>query len=134
MKLLRLLPVLALLVPLLGLATFVAGETVPLGTLYTRDAGGTLRATKLWVVEHRRVLWLRAARPGRAWLAHLEANPEVDFERNSVRASFRAVPHHDEETRAAIDRAFRAQNGVIDWLYGVLLRSDAIPVELVPRR
>jgi hypothetical protein len=130
----RLLLVLTLALPALALTTFVVGETVPLGTLYTRDGGGELHATKLWVVQHRGVLWVRAARPGRAWFAHLEANPEVDFERSGVRASFRAVPHREPETRAAVDRAFRAQNGAIDWWYGVVLRSDAVPIELVPKR
>lgn len=130
----RLLLILALALPALALATYVLGEIVPLGTLYTRDAAGELHATKLWVVQHRGALWVRAARPGRSWFAHIEANPEVDFERSRVRASFRAVPHRDDATRAAVDHAFREQNGAIDWWYGLILRSDAIPIELVPKR
>ena len=130
----RLLLILALALPALALTTYVLGEIVPRGTLYTRDAAGELHATQLWVVQHRGALWVRAARPGRAWLAHIEASPEVEFDRNGVRASFRAVAHRDANARSELDRAFRDQNGAIDWWYGVFLRSDAIPIQLVPRR
>jgi hypothetical protein len=43
-----------------------------------------------------------------------------------------AEPDPSPATRAAIDDAFRAKYGMVDWWYGVLLRRDAVPVRLRP--
>ena len=38
----------------------------------------------------------------------------------------------EPDVRAAVDAAFRARYGVVDWWYGVLLRRDPVPVRLIP--
>jgi hypothetical protein len=43
-----------------------------------------------------------------------------------------ARPQDGEEARAAVDRRFREKYGLVDWWYGVLLRSHAIPIRLDP--
>ena len=122
---------LAGLVTLAGV-TYLLGELVEGAVLYTRDVGGAWVGTKLWIVDHAGAPWVRVARPGRAWYVRLQADPLVELERAGVRTRHRAVPHPDTETRAAIDAAFREKNGAIDWWYGLVLREDAVPVELAP--
>jgi hypothetical protein len=119
---------------LVAAGTFVLGELVPSGVLYTRDTEGAWVGTKLWVVERDGAPWVRVARPGRAWYRRVLVDPDVELERDGVRTPHRAVPHLDAVSRAAVDAAFRAQNGAIDWWYGVVLRSDAVPIELAPPR
>lgn len=116
----------------LVLVTYALGEVVEGAVLYTRDEAGALHATKLWVVDHAGAPWVRVARPERRWFERLEQDARVELERGGERRAYRAIPHREPEARAAIDAAFRAKNGAIDWWYGVVLRSHAIPVELVP--
>jgi hypothetical protein len=123
--------VLGLLLMLAG-GTYLAGELVPGGVLYTRDTNGEWVGTKLWVVEHDGATWVRVARPDRAWYRRLRVDPRVELERDGARAAYRALPHPEPEARTALDAAFRAQNGVVDWWYGVLVREQAIPIELRP--
>lgn len=111
-------------------ATFALGEIVPTGVLYTRDTTGEWIGTKLWVVEHEGAPWVRVARPERAWYRRLRVDPRVELERDGVRTAHVAIPHPEPGARRAVDAAFRAQNGAIDWWYGAVLRRDAIPIEL----
>jgi hypothetical protein len=115
-----------------ALVTFALGEAVPRGELYTRDHAGAWVGTKLWVVDQGDATWVRVARPGRRWFRRLRVDPHVELERDGVRAAYVAHAHPEAVARARIDAAFREQNGAIDWWFGVVLRSDAIPVELVP--
>jgi hypothetical protein len=119
---------------LLAAGTYVLGEIVPGGVLYTRDTEGAWVGTKLWVVERDGVPWVRVARPERAWYRRLRVDPNVELERDGVRTRHRAIPHPDAAARAALDAAFREQNGAIDWWYGVLLRSEPVPIELAHAR
>jgi hypothetical protein len=41
-----------------------------------------------------------------------------------------AEPQPGAEAAAAVDAAFRAKYGAVDWWYGVLLRREAVPVRL----
>jgi hypothetical protein len=115
-----------------ALVTFALGEAVPRGVLFTRDHAGAWVATKLWVIDLGDATWVRVARPGRSWFRRLRVDPRVELERDGVRAAYLAHPHPEPATRARIDAAFREHYGAIDWWYGVVLRSDPIPVELVP--
>jgi hypothetical protein len=119
---------------LLVLGTYALGEVVPVAVLHTRDATGEWIATKLWVVDYDGEPWVRVARPGRKWFRRLQVDPRVELERDGVRARYNAIPHFDADTRLVIDAAFAEQNGLIDWWYGWLLRSDAIPIELVAQK
>jgi len=116
---------------LLALVSYVAGELVPAAVIYSRDATGEWVGTKVWVVDYDGDPWVRAARPGRSWFRRLQIDPRIELERGGVRMRYRAIPHYDADTRPVIDTAFAEQNGPIDWWYGLILRSDAIPIELV---
>jgi hypothetical protein len=91
-----------------------------------------LVAAATWVVDREGVPWVRVANPGRAWFQRLRAEPRVELVRQGVAQAAIARPRDGMEARAAADRAFRAKYGAVDWWYGLLVRTDAIPVRLEP--
>jgi hypothetical protein len=120
------------LLALVAAATYVAGEQTEVVVLRTFDRAGQAHETKLWVVDHEGAPWVRVANPERAWFQRLRAEPRVELVRGGMTQSVVARPQNGMEARAAVDRAFRAKYGAVDWWYGVLLRRDAIPVRLEP--
>ncbi len=123
--------ILGLLV-LVGLGTYIAGEQTEVAVLHTVDDAGARHATKLWVVDHDGAAWVRVARPERRWFQRLQTHPQIEITRDGKTQAVIAVPDRSPEARATIDAAFRARYGLVDWWYGQLLRSNAIPVRLDP--
>jgi hypothetical protein len=117
---------------LVAFATYVAGEQTEVAVLHTVDDAGATHPTRMWVVDHDGVAWVRVARPERLWFQRLEAQPRVEITRGDTTQAMLAKPDRSPATRAAIDAAFRARYGLVDWWYGVLLRSNPIPVRLDP--
>ena len=116
---------------LVGVATFVAGERIEVARLRTFDERGVVHETKLWVVDQPDGAWVRVARPERQWLQRLRKNPEIEILRHDAAPlKVRATPDPSTDTKARIDRAFREKYGIVDWWYGLLLRSNPIPVRL----
>ncbi len=115
-----------------AVATYVAGEQVEVAVLRTTDAAGRVQQTKLWVADHEGTSWLRVARPERSWFQRLLAHPEVELERRGETRVYIAQRDDRPETRRAVDAAFRAKYGLVDAWYGLLLRSHAVPVRLLP--
>ena len=99
----------------------------------TFDASGAAQETKLWVVDRAGSVFVRVARPQRSWYRRLLARPDVELVRGGRVLRMRAVPDPSPETRAAVDAAFAAKYGLTDAWYGLLVRSDPIPVRLDPR-
>jgi hypothetical protein len=100
--------------------------------LRTVGAGGGVHETKMWAVDHEGDAWVRVANPERAWYRRLLERPGVELLRDGQARRCTAEPHDTPEAAAAIDAAFRAKYGVVDWWYGVLLRRHPIPVRLRP--
>ena len=125
---------LGLLLALVAVAalTYWAGEQTEVARLRTRAADGTVHETKLWVVDHAGHPWVRVANPRREWFARLREQSQVELVRDGRAQACEARVHDDPESRAALDDAFRARYGLVDWWYGLLLRRGAIPVELMP--
>ena len=117
-----------------GFGTYWAGEQTEVVLLRTTDAGGGVRETKMWAVDHQGEPWVRVANPERGWYRRLLANPSVELVRNGRAQRCTAEPHDTPEAAAALDAAFREKYGVVDWWYGVLLRRHAIPVRLQAAR
>ncbi len=116
---------------LVGVATFVAGEQTEVARLRTFDARSVVHETKLWVVDQPDGAWVRVARPERQWFQRLRKNPEIEVIRNGAAPrKLRATPDLSTDTKLRIDRAFREKYGIVDWWYGVVLRSNPIPVRL----
>jgi hypothetical protein len=132
MRALRVAGVILGLLLLVAFATYVAGEQTEVAVLHTVDDAGTPHATMLWVVDHDGAAWVRVARPERHWFQRLRTNPRIEITRNEKTETVLAQPDPTLETRAAVDAAFRAKYGLVDWWYGVLLRDHPIPVRLDP--
>lgn len=128
----RVLLALVAAVALVGVGTYVAGEQVEVVQLRTLDADGKPHVTKLWVVDHDGVPWVRVANPKRHWFERLTREPRIEFVRNGTTSVVDAVPHDTPEASAALDRRFREKYGIVDWWYGVLLRRHPIPIRLDP--
>jgi len=121
-----------LLLVLVAVGTYLAGERVEVAVLRTVDGDGRPHDTKLWIVDRDGVSWVRVANPRRQWFQRLSANPRAELVRNGALQPVDARPDDTPEARALIDRLFREKYGAVDWWYGVLLRRDAIPVRLDP--
>ena len=132
MRVLRIAGVILGLLVLLAVGTYVAGEQTEVAVLHTVDDAGAPHHTKLWVVDHDGAAWVRVARPERRWFQRLQAHPRIEITRAGKTLAVIAVPDRSPEARAAIDGAFRAKYGLVDWWYGLLLRSNPIPVRLDP--
>jgi hypothetical protein len=117
----------------LGIATYVAGEQTEVVVLRSFDADGKAHDTKVWAVDHDGAVWVRVANPRRGWFTRLLAQPRAELVRNGATQAVVAEPNEQPEVRAAVDAAFRAKYGVVDWWYGVLLRRDPVPVRLQPK-
>ena len=123
--------VLALLVAF-AVSMYVAGEQTEVAVLRTFDAAGTPHDTRLWVVDDGPSAWVRVARPERRWLARLEAVPRVELTRHGATRSYRATPVRDAATRARVDELMAHKYGRADWWYGIVVRTQPIPVCLDP--
>jgi hypothetical protein len=113
--------------------TYLAGEQTEVVVLHTRDERGAEFRTKMWVADLGDVTWVRVANPRRGWYQRLLANPRVELERGGRREAYLALPDLSPETRLAVDEAFARKYGWVDRWYGLLVRSDAVPIRLVPQ-
>jgi hypothetical protein len=113
--------------------TYLAGEQTEVVVLHTRDERGAEFSTKMWVVDLGNVTWVRVANPRRGWYQRLLANPRVELERHGQLAAYLAIPENERATRLTVDEAFAEKYGWVDRWYGLLVRSDAIPIRLVPQ-
>ena len=103
-----------------------------IAVLRTKDADFTARYTTLWVVEGRRSVWIRAAKPDRRWLTHIRPDMTVRLERDGSAEFYTAAIMRDQATRRRVDRKMREKYRVADWLRELLLGDDTVPVRLVP--
>lgn len=118
---------------LIGLGTYLAGEQAEVAVLRTFDADGAKHDTKLWVADVAGVAYVRADRSGRSFGDHLGANPGVELVRGGETTRCTAAIVTDAAVRRSVDQAFAAKYGWVDWWYGLVLRSDPVPVRLDPR-
>jgi hypothetical protein len=132
MRALRILALALAFLVALGVGTWWAGEQTEVAVLRTFDSAGAPHDTKLWVVDDGGRPWVRVARPERHWLARLEQNPRVELVRHGVAQTYRATPDRDPATRARIDQLMAEKYGRTDWWYGLLLRTQIVPVRLDP--
>jgi hypothetical protein len=103
------------------------------GVLRTFDVQGKDLYTTLWVVDDAGFVWIRATRPDRNWLSHLQQNPNVQLRRSGRQRTYHAMVFDKDEVRAHVDRRFREKYGLADrwreWREG----NDTIPIRLEPR-
>lgn len=112
---------------------YAASESGEVVTLHTRDADGTMHATRVWLVDHDGAEWVRTGHPEKGWYRRLLADPHVRLERAGTTTDRIAVPEHDPAVTAVVNGAFVAKYGAADWI--VALSGDAtkrVPVRLDP--
>ena len=114
------------------LGTYLAGEQTEVVRLRTRDDAGKEWTTKLWVVDLDGVTWIRVARRDRDWYQRLLADPHVELERAGRVEPRLALPDASPATRSLVDEAFAAKYGWVDRWYGLIVRTDPVPIRLEP--
>lgn len=85
---------------------------------------------RVWVVDTKPFVWIRAETPKRNWLEPLRENPTVELWRGDLRLSYQASIFEDAESRAYVDALFRAKYGNVDWLRSLLRRDVSTPIRL----
>lgn len=115
----------------LGWNTISAQEKVMLHINGERDD----HYARVWVVEAKPYLWIRAESPTRSWLEPLRENPNVFLFRGDERIPFHAVIWEDQATdaHAYVDALFREKYGWVDQLRSLMRRTPTIPIRLEPR-
>jgi len=118
---------------LLALGTYIAGEQTEVAVLRTFDPDQTPHDTKMWIVDYQGHAYVRVGRQGRPWGERAHAHPDVELSRGGVATPVHATFVDDSPTLQAVDAAFRAKYGWVDWWFGLVLRSHATTVRLDPR-
>lgn len=104
-------------------AIVLASESGEVVTLTTFAADGTPHATRLWVVDHDGLPWVRTGHPGKGWFVRTRANARVELERAGEASARKAVAVSDAGVAAAVNEKFATQYGAADWI--VALSGDA---------
>lgn len=126
-----------LVVALCLIAAAVAWNTISVQELATLHvpAGESSddHYARVWVVDARPFVWIRAEAPTRRWLEPLRENPDVFLWRGDQRIAYRAHIWENEEARAKVDALFREKYGTVDAARALLRRNPTVPIRLDPR-
>lgn len=106
------------------------GETA---TLYAPGVGIEDHYTRLWWVEDRPYVWIRAEKPTRSWLPAVRANPNVTLTRDGQRSAWHATLREDGESVAFTNALFREKYGLADELRDLLEDRHPVPIRLEPK-
>jgi hypothetical protein len=106
---LALAPAPALLLAGLVVTLHELGDVVALRTV---DERGSLRETRLLVVDHEGSAYVAAGSGGKRWLARLAREPRIEIVRGGVASCAVAVPVDEARTREAVLRALDASHPV----------------------
>jgi hypothetical protein len=102
-------------------------------TLHVLGSGSTHHYARVWVVDSRPYLWIRADTPARKWLEPLRENPDVYVWRGDQRYAYRATIREDGESVDFVNELFRRKYGFMDELREPLRADPIIPIQLEPR-
>lgn len=101
-------------------------------TVITNREDGSPRETTVWIAVLEGEAYLRTGNT--RWGREVQRDPEIAVEREGERRAVRAVVVTDEETRAAVVRAFEEKYG---WGLGRLVNAirgrDPLILRLLPR-
>jgi len=108
----------------------VASESAEVVVLTSNDSGGE-QTTRLWVVDHEGLQYLRAQQDS-GWYGRLVEEPGVRLERAAVIMSYRAEARRDlaAEVNGLMRQKYGWRDVYMEWLIGG--RDDAIAVALIP--
>jgi hypothetical protein len=127
----RLLLALCAALAMLGWNTISAQEKAMLHVPGARDD----YYARLWVVDAKPYVWIRAETPTRSWLEPLRENPDVYLWRGDERKPYHAViwEHQASDANAYVDALFREKYGYVDLARSLLRRTPTVPIRLEPR-
>lgn len=114
-----------------GLVTWVALEGGDVAKLRTHPAEGGWRTTRVWWVQDGDALWIEAATQERPWLTDVEADPNVELEREGRTTAWRATPVPGQDAHDRIRALLAEKYGWADWWVGLIQdTSQSIAVRL----
>jgi hypothetical protein len=124
----------ACLVAAAALVVAWALESAEVIVLHTRDVAGTPRATRIWVADDEAgTPWIEAANADRTWYHDLQANPDVEVERQGTTQHYRAVPVPGPVGHATVRRLLAERYGPRDTVVGWLAdTSSSVGIRLDP--
>jgi hypothetical protein len=85
---------------------------------------------RVWVVEDRPYLWIRAERPDRSWLGPAREGHIVTLSDGRERARYVPTVWDDDESREFVSELFREKYGVVDRVRSALFIRHSVPVRL----
>lgn len=112
-----------------GWTVFSRSERV---TLHLSDVRHEDYYARIWVVDERPFLWIRAERPDRTWLAPLRESSSVTITRGARRARYAAEVWQGQDAREHVDALFRAKYGFADLVRAWLFHRETVPIRLTP--
>jgi hypothetical protein len=116
-----------------GVITYAALELQEVALLRTRDPGGAVHETRVWIADEDDSSWIEAATPERVWYQRVLEQPAVEVVRGSNVREFRAVPRPGPEGHAKIRRLLREKYGPADWWVGLFQdTSGSVAIQLRP--
>jgi hypothetical protein len=87
---------------------------------------------RVWVVDAKPYVWIRAETPRRRWLEPLRTNPNVWLWRGGRRHPYRARIWEETDAHAYVDELFRAKYGLLDGIRRFGRREPTILIRLEP--
>jgi hypothetical protein len=107
----------------------VAAESGEVVIVTTTDSEGRPHETRLWIVDHAGVGWLRAGSDIAGWYQRLSAAPEVMVERGEQVGRYIAKPELWQ--RDTINGLMFEKYGWAEWYIALVFNRDrAIPIRL----
>ena len=101
-------------------------------TLHVAGAKNKDYYARLWVVEARPYLWIRAERPDRRWLRPLRESPRVTLVRGGRKSRYQASVWERPDVSEDVDALFRQKYGDADLVREWLVDRQTIPIRLEP--
>ncbi len=122
---------LALLFAVTTLWALERGEVVILATTGLSGDPGSVRHSRVWIVDAGDEQWLEANNPASPWYLDVLKHPQLRIERRGEVEDYVAVPMPDPETRKYVRRLMREKYGLADrWVALLAGNPDSVAVRL----
>lgn len=110
----------------------MASESGEVVSLYTQDESGETKTTRLWIVDHESVQYLRSGNGESGWFKRIKNADLIELERKTIKKTYK--PELAPALRDPVNRLMASKYGwaetCIDFFFS---RADAVPVRLVPQ-
>lgn len=95
----------------------LGGEVV---TVRSTRADGSLKDTRLWVVDDGGETWLRAGVPTEPWLEHIGHHPRIQLVRGGTTKAFVAMAVRTDQARDRVHALMAAKYGTADKIISLI--------------